>query len=160
MNKNLGVTYKYVFLGIKFAGMVLLQGVNVAVATNYCVQCETLILYIKGICLKLHEKSLEIRSAMHRNSWIDRRNATGSRNFRSKGIYQSIKWKCSKNDGIMHCELYRAYDFRSKPQCSMLVELGCKKLNLTEEKLQERIAKNEKSAYVIDCDDIDFSTNS
>ncbi|GFU00904.1 uncharacterized protein NPIL_597121 [Nephila pilipes] len=61
----LGVTYKYVFLGIKFSGMILLQGVNVAVATNYCVQCETLILYIKGICLKLHEKSLEIRSAMH-----------------------------------------------------------------------------------------------
>ncbi|GIY44713.1 uncharacterized protein CDAR_26981, partial [Caerostris darwini] len=61
----LGMTYKYVFLGIKFVGMVLLHCVNVAVAINYCVQCETLILFIKGICLKLHEKSFELKSAMH-----------------------------------------------------------------------------------------------
>ncbi|GBN22754.1 hypothetical protein AVEN_38021-1 [Araneus ventricosus] len=61
----LGMMYKYVFLGIKFAGMILVQGVNMAVAINYCVQCETLILYIRGICLKLHEKSMEIKSAMH-----------------------------------------------------------------------------------------------
>ncbi|KFM74361.1 hypothetical protein X975_10247, partial [Stegodyphus mimosarum] len=61
----LGLTYKYVFLGIKFAGSILVQGVNVAVSINYCVQCETLILYIKGICLRLHEKSMELKSAMH-----------------------------------------------------------------------------------------------
>ncbi|XP_054718697.1 uncharacterized protein LOC129228084 [Uloborus diversus] len=61
----LGMTYKYVFLGIKFVGMILVHAVNVAVVINYCVQCETLILYIKGVCLRLHEKSMEIKSAMH-----------------------------------------------------------------------------------------------
>ncbi|KAG8181211.1 hypothetical protein JTE90_013177 [Oedothorax gibbosus] len=61
----LGMTYKYVFMVIKFVAMGLVQGVNMAVAINYCVQCETLILYIKGICLRLHEKSMELKSAMH-----------------------------------------------------------------------------------------------
>ncbi|XP_071037251.1 uncharacterized protein [Parasteatoda tepidariorum] len=60
-----GVYCKYVFIGIKFAGMILVQGVNVAVAINYCVQCETLILYIKFVCLRLHEKSMELKEAMH-----------------------------------------------------------------------------------------------
>lgn len=60
-----GIQYKNVLLGIKMLSLILVQGVNVAVSINYCIQCETLILYIKGICWRLHEKSIEIKSAMH-----------------------------------------------------------------------------------------------
>jgi len=60
-----GMTYKYVFIALKMVGLILAQGVNAAVVINYCVQCETLIIYIKGLCMKLHEKSVELKKAMH-----------------------------------------------------------------------------------------------
>lgn len=50
---------------LRFLGLIITQGVNIAVIVNYCTQCEMLVMHIRGICLHLHEKTLDIKSAMH-----------------------------------------------------------------------------------------------
>lgn len=57
--------YLVEFLPLKFIGMFLMHCVNVAVLVNYCTQCEMLVCYIKRICLSLHERSIQIKAAMH-----------------------------------------------------------------------------------------------
>ncbi|XP_023209572.1 uncharacterized protein LOC111612574 isoform X1 [Centruroides sculpturatus] len=56
---------RYILIILRFLGLILTQGVNVAVIINYCTQCEMLVMHIRGICLHLHEKTLDIKNAMH-----------------------------------------------------------------------------------------------
>lgn len=54
--------------GIQLAGFLVVYLVQVAVVVNYATQCELLIAYIKGIAVRLREKSTDLRVAMHVSS--------------------------------------------------------------------------------------------
>lgn len=58
-------TTTYVVSGVGIMGVMLQQCINVAIILNYGTQCEMVILYTHGICLRLHEKSQELRTTMH-----------------------------------------------------------------------------------------------
>ena len=45
-------------------GLMILNSVHVAVVTNYFTQCEMILFYVKGITLRLQEKSTDLKTAM------------------------------------------------------------------------------------------------
>ncbi|XP_050413714.2 uncharacterized protein LOC126828156 isoform X1 [Patella vulgata] len=49
---------------IELFGRMVMNSVNLAVVVNYVTQCEMILFYVRGITLRLQEKSTEIRIAM------------------------------------------------------------------------------------------------
>ena len=45
-------------------GLLVLNSVLVAVVTNYYTQCEMILFYVKGVTLRLQEKSTDLKTAM------------------------------------------------------------------------------------------------
>ena len=48
-------------------GLLILNSVLVAVVTNYFTQCEMILFYVKGITVRLQEKSTDLKTAMKVN---------------------------------------------------------------------------------------------
>ena len=48
-------------------GLLILNSVLVAVVTNYFTQCEMILFYVKGITVRLQEKSTDLKQAMKVN---------------------------------------------------------------------------------------------
>ena len=49
-------------------GLLILNSVLVAVVTNYFTQCEMILFYVKGITVRLQEKSTDLKQAMKVNT--------------------------------------------------------------------------------------------
>lgn len=49
---------------IELLGIMVLNSVNLAVISNYITQCEMIIFYVKGVTLRLEEKSMDLMAAM------------------------------------------------------------------------------------------------
>lgn len=61
---NSSETVQWVLFGIMFLGIMLFNSVNLAVVVNYVTQCEMILFYVRGIALRLQEKSTDMRTAM------------------------------------------------------------------------------------------------
>ena len=49
---------------IELLGIMVLNSVSLAVVANYVTQCEMMLFYIRGLALRLQEKSSDLRIAM------------------------------------------------------------------------------------------------
>nr|KAG5690970.1 hypothetical protein BaRGS_027289 [Batillaria attramentaria] len=58
-----GLTFHWVTFSIELLGRVVFNSVIVAVVVNYVTQCQMVMSYVKGITLRLQEKSSDIKNA-------------------------------------------------------------------------------------------------
>ncbi|XP_065294184.1 uncharacterized protein [Dermacentor albipictus] len=54
-----------VLITIRILGQLAMTLVEMAVVLNYCTQCEMIIIYLRGVALRLREKRITIREGMH-----------------------------------------------------------------------------------------------
>ncbi|CAC5420592.1 unnamed protein product [Mytilus coruscus] len=59
-----GKTVHWVLFSIELLGTMVLNSVSLAVVANYVTQCEMMLFYIRGLALRLQEKSSDLRNAM------------------------------------------------------------------------------------------------
>ncbi|XP_071165662.1 uncharacterized protein [Mytilus edulis] len=59
-----GKTIHWVLFCIELLGIMVLNSVSLAVVANYVTQCEMMLFYIRGLALRLQEKSSDLRIAM------------------------------------------------------------------------------------------------
>ncbi|CAG2191220.1 unnamed protein product [Mytilus edulis] len=59
-----GKTVHWVLFCIELLGIMVLNSVSLAVVANYVTQCEMMLFYIRGLALRLQEKSSDLRIAM------------------------------------------------------------------------------------------------
>lgn len=55
----------YVLIALRVVGQLVMTLVEMAVVLSYCTQGEMIIIYIRGITVRLREKRINIREAMH-----------------------------------------------------------------------------------------------
>jgi len=49
---------------IELCGIMVINSIFLAVVTNYYTQCEMILFYVKGINVRLQEKSTDLKTAM------------------------------------------------------------------------------------------------
>lgn len=54
----------WVLFSIELLGILVLNSVTLAVIANYVTHCEMVLFYLKGLALRLQEKSTELKAAM------------------------------------------------------------------------------------------------
>ncbi|KAH6944756.1 hypothetical protein HPB50_004928 [Hyalomma asiaticum] len=54
-----------VLITLRIMGQLAMTLVEMAVVLNYCTQCEMIIIYLRGVALRLREKRITIREGMH-----------------------------------------------------------------------------------------------
>ncbi|KAH8020101.1 hypothetical protein HPB51_024488 [Rhipicephalus microplus] len=52
-------------IAVRIMGQLAMTLVEMAVVLNYCTQCEMIIIYLRGVALRLREKRITIREGMH-----------------------------------------------------------------------------------------------
>ncbi len=52
---------------VELLGRMVLNAVNLAVVVNYATQCEMILFFVRGLTLRLQEKSTDLRAAMKVN---------------------------------------------------------------------------------------------
>ncbi|XP_040079402.2 uncharacterized protein LOC8030682, partial [Ixodes scapularis] len=52
-------------VGLRMLGQLVMTVVEMAVLLNYCTQCEMIIIYLRGVALRLREKRITLREGMH-----------------------------------------------------------------------------------------------
>ncbi|XP_056005293.1 uncharacterized protein LOC125659305 isoform X2 [Ostrea edulis] len=62
--KKVGMTVHWVLFSIELLGILILNSVTLAVIANYVTHCEMALFYLKGLALRLQEKSSELKAAM------------------------------------------------------------------------------------------------
>ncbi|XP_064466729.1 uncharacterized protein LOC135377910 isoform X3 [Ornithodoros turicata] len=62
---KVGTVDTYLLSAVRVFGQLVMTTVEMAVILNYCTQSEMIIIYIKGITLRLREKRITIREVMH-----------------------------------------------------------------------------------------------
>lgn len=62
--QSTGKTVHWVLFCIELLGILVLNSVSLAVVANYVTQCEMMLFYIRGLALRLQEKSSDLRNAM------------------------------------------------------------------------------------------------
>lgn len=56
--------FNWTTFAIELVGRVILNSVILAVVMNYSMQCEMVMFYLRGLTLRLQEKSTDIKTAM------------------------------------------------------------------------------------------------
>ncbi|KAK8786741.1 hypothetical protein V5799_023483, partial [Amblyomma americanum] len=54
-----------VLITLRILGQLAMTVVEMAVLLNYCTQCEMIIIYLRGVALRLREKRITMREGMH-----------------------------------------------------------------------------------------------
>ncbi|XP_022286592.2 uncharacterized protein LOC111099567 isoform X1 [Crassostrea virginica] len=62
--KKVGMTVHWVLFSIEMLGILVLNSVTLAVIANYVTHCEMVLFYLRGLALRLQEKSTELKAAM------------------------------------------------------------------------------------------------
>lgn len=62
--RKVGTTVHWVLFSIELLGILVLNSVTLAVIANYVTHCEMVLFYLKGLALRLQEKSTELKAAM------------------------------------------------------------------------------------------------
>ena len=70
-------------------GLLILNSVLVAVVTNYFTQCEMILFYVKGITVRLQEKSTDLKTAMKVNHLYNCKRFPLSQHFPLEMKFQS-----------------------------------------------------------------------
>ncbi|KAL3847968.1 hypothetical protein ACJMK2_018856 [Sinanodonta woodiana] len=60
----IGPNIHWLLFSIEMLGILILNSVTVAVVANYITQCEMILFYVKGVSLRLQEKSTDLKAAM------------------------------------------------------------------------------------------------
>lgn len=61
---NTTSTVHWALFSVEMLGIMILNSVSLAVVANYVTQCEMMLFYIRGLALRLQEKSSDLKSAM------------------------------------------------------------------------------------------------
>ncbi|KAK3583643.1 hypothetical protein CHS0354_021379 [Potamilus streckersoni] len=59
-----GPNIHWLLFSIEMLGILILNSVTVAVVANYITQCEMILFYVKGVTVRLQEKSTDLKAAM------------------------------------------------------------------------------------------------
>ncbi|XP_076435524.1 uncharacterized protein LOC143275355 isoform X2 [Babylonia areolata] len=71
--ERFGEIFHWVTLSIELVGRVVFNSVILAIVVNYATQCEMVMFYVKGLSLRLQEKSTDIKTAF-KDTWLLRQN--------------------------------------------------------------------------------------
>lgn len=58
------MTVHWVLFSVEMLGILVLNSVTLAVIANYVTHCEMVLFYLRGLALRLQEKSTELKAAM------------------------------------------------------------------------------------------------